>query len=524
MLPVQPATPAVQHGLGGKAALTKRIGGLSHPYPQADAEIDPLPLSEPNGDPMPQAFGIDPAGLTLLPLVAVQAYSLGGIGSTMPLYGSSTHLGHRSLPSIAQQPGVSQPNILQPGRHLGSAATTGIFRLGFSTDYTETTTVQLTRWLADAQSLPGFCLTGRVDAGGSAAVEHDWKMASLRDVPAEKGTVDHRTLHGDASIFTSYADFNASPALAMAWSLPSLPGHTLANLLDLTFTDARSAPRQYTPFPHAPGIGLAQPDAWETAGPGHDSANFELNGNYTDWFAPSAPTGLHDEMDFTWTGAACAATLQLSLLQTLQGGSAMVQLFYKGHLIYAGSPVPISATGGFQAGNPSIATISLANLSGTKGSSNQLVFDELHLQAGNGGFLVNGLSLTMADNTLVPTGGKDLVLSADAAAAASQILYNAPASITFGGTGASAGGDGVLDIHNFSLERGDQLLILKSDLVHVQITPTNASADLAVRFPDAPQDLILLRGAGKLDIGTFFHTISNGGSTEIVFSKNSISF
>ena len=87
---------------------------------------------------------------------------------------------------------------------------------------------------------------------------------------------------------------------------------------------------------------------------------------------------------------------------------------------------------------------------------------------------------------------------------------------------APLSGDGVLDIGNFSLERGDQLVILKTDLVHLQITPTNAGGDLAIRFLDDPADLILLRGAGGLDVAASFRTLSVTGSNEVVLSKQAL--
>ncbi len=421
--------------------------------------------------------------------------------------------------ALASRP---QPVVLKFGYVSGAVATDGVFRLGYASSYDQTTTAQLMRWMADARGLDGFRIIGRVDAGGPASLEHDWTIASPAGVPGEKGTVDQRTLHGDASIFTSYADFYASPALAAAWHLPALAGQTRANLLDLTFHADGQAGAPFTPFPRAPGFGLAEPDAWETAGGGQDSANFELNGDYTDWFDPAAAKGLHDEIDFLWTGAARAATLQLSLLQTAQGKTVRVQLFHQGRLVYAGSPAPIQATGRFQPGNPSIATISLIDPIGPDGQPVPLVFDELRLQATNGGFLVNGLTLTMLDNSTVPVGGQTVLLSADLAAGSSQIVYNAPVPSGFGAALASSKGNGVLAIDNFSLERGDQLTILRTDLVHLQIIPTNAGKDLAVHFIDEASDLILLRGAGALDVGSFVQTLTLGGSMEVVLAKQPI--
>lgn len=414
------------------------------------------------------------------------------------------------------------PTILKFGPHPGSAATDGIIRLGFSELYTQSSSQQLTQWMTDAVPVAGFRIIGRVDAGGPAALERNWTIASLADVPGEKSAIDRRTVHGAASIFTSYADFYASPALATAWRLPALAGKSAANLLDLTFHAGDIATAPYTPFPHAPGFGLAEPDAWETAGGGQDSANFELNGNYTDWFAPGAPQGLHDELDFIWSGTAIAATLQLSLLQTVEGKEVIVQLFDHGRLVYAGSPPPIQSTGRFQPGNPSIATINLANLTGADGKPVALAFNELHLSSAGGGFLVNGLALTMSGNSTVLTAGQVVPLSSDSTANPSRIVYSAPVPRGFDGTIASASGDGVLDISNFSLDRGDELVILKTDLIHLQITPANADNDLAIRFLDQPADLILLRGAGGLDVVASFRTLSVIGSNEVVLSRQAL--
>lgn len=494
MAPVSRTSPAAQGSAG--AASLKAIASARDPsgFVETDIEFATGQLSF-----AASGRGSSSADGTAITKIAARV-TAGAVTVPVALF-------NPSLPAL----------VLQTGHHPGSAVTLGLFRLGFSTNYTETTTVQLTKWIMDAQSIAGFRITGRVDAGGSASLEHDWTIASLGDVPVEKGTVDHRSLHGNATIFTSYADFTASTVLASTWNLSHLPGRAAANLLDLTFPGAVAT--SYIPFPHAPGFGLAEPDTWETAGNGQDSANFELNGNYTDWFAPGGPAALHDEIDFTWEGAARAATLQLSLLQTLGSKHVFVELLYQGRLVYAGSPVPISPTGKFQAGNPSIATINLANLLGANGRPLQLLFDELRLQSACGGFLVNGLALTMADNTTTSTGGRDMILSADPAARSTQILYNAPAPITFGGTGAAAQSDGVLDIRNFDLERGDQIVMLKTDLVHLQITPTNGNADLALRFLNDPQSLILLRGGGSLDVAGSFHELTVGGTTEVVVAK-----
>lgn len=396
--------------------------------------------------------------------------------------------------------GAHKPAGRVIGRHAGGSFTaTGQPAIGYDPVLTDSTHDRLAVWWnSGSAALSGFSLTGTVDAGIPGATV-SWTIDSAADIPGPKGYWDQPNALGAAGIFSSYGDFYLSPATAAAWGMPAG-----ANLLDHVFASAPGAAD--FAFPLSSGIGLTEPGTYPYAGGGLDSTNFEINGNYTDWFT-GGTTGGSDSIDVKWSpaaGEAVAAQVEVSLLQP--GHTVAVELFRQGQMIWSGDVAPADPVLPFGPGQAGIGQLNLSDLLDGAGAPVTGGFDEMRFLAGPGGanFLLDGITLTMADSNVSVNGAATTHVSAHHA----RLLFDAGAPHA-----------GVTLVKDFSLAGGDQLVLRNADLAHLQVVAVNAQQDLAVRFIDSPGTLLLLKGAAPGFTALDLHPGSLGGQPEVTLAR-----